>query len=522
MRVAEIFKDKKGKEKISLFFTDKNLNKEISKIPSAMYYQNHKQWILLCNKKNIFQLQELNFSLYNNSCPIKIGNIIIKNNYICILADEMTRYKIIKYFTFYDTKNCMRNRKFDFSKAEKIEFFYLDNCHIYVPIGLKNELFCFLVHYYKPLDVRKIRKYKYTDDEIKNCLGYLQLYPEQIQAVKNCFHNVNGIIDLIGGLGKTEIILSLSKLMNLKTLIITESIDIARQTYERALNAKLNSGIVQGDNVNENHQIVICTIQSSHKLKNKYEMALVDEVHNVSEEYNKILSNKNILYRFGFSASVFGNNKIKNMIVKQFIGNVIYTKENKKLINEGKVAKPNFKIIKINKPNLNNIKNWKVIEKLGIIQNNYRNEMILKICQKYRIQILILVKKIEHGNEIKELLERNDIKCIFIHGGTKKEERKKILNEFDKNRNKFVLIGSTILKEGVSIDAVFNLIYAGAGNSFVDTLQSIFRGTRIKIKNKFNVFDFLDEFNPITLKHSNKRIKLYKEKIYNNIKYMEV
>jgi superfamily II DNA or RNA helicase len=233
------------------------------------------------------------------------------------------------------------------------------------------------------------------------------------------------------------------------------------------------------------------------------------------------LQSDQFIYRFGFSASVFGKNTIKNMTIKQFIGDVIYTKDNQKLIDEKKVAKPNFKIIKINKPYLQKIKNWKVIEKLGIIQNNYRNQKVVELCIKIKKQTLILVKKIEHGEEIKQLLESNNIKCVFLHGKHTKEERKKVLQEFEKNNNEFVLIGSTILKEGVSINAIFNLIYAGAGSSFVDTLQSIFRGTRIKLKDEFNVFDFLDEFNPITLKHSNQRIKLYKEKVYDNIRIIK-
>jgi hypothetical protein len=266
MKMAAIIKDKQGKEKIVLFFTDKKLNKQIRKIKGGLFYQNHNQWVFLNTKEVKQNLLDLGFKIlplnFFDNYKIKDVTILMKNNYIEVMSKNITKYQILSQFIFFDTSKCFSYKKFDFSKAEKIKFYKLQNDILYIPIGLKQELFDFIgIDYYYD-DNRIIKKFKYLDDEVKNCLGYLELYAEQVQAVKACFKKTNGIIDLIGGLGKTEIMLALCKLVKVKTLILTESIDIARQTYERALNANLQVALLQGENVNED-QITICTIQSS-------------------------------------------------------------------------------------------------------------------------------------------------------------------------------------------------------------------------------------------------------------------
>ena len=82
------------------------------------------------------------------------------------------------------------------------------------------------------------------------------------------------------------------------------------------------------------------------------------------------------------------------------------------------------------------------------------------------------------------------------------------------------MIGSNILKEGININAVFHLILSGGGQSYFDALQSLYRGTRVKLKTEFNVYEFLDKFNYMTLRHSQQRIRDYKNKGFTKITYV--
>lgn len=507
MKIYEIIVDKKTNiKKIIINYPENKIF--LKSLRGAIYYANTNSYSLEFSEFNINKLKENNYNEYIEK-EITYKQIQLTNNYINILVDDNSKYVLMKKYTFLDTSNCFSFGKYDQKKAKKIMMFKLNNEYLQIPIGFKNDFDNYD-------DLRKKRKFKYTIEEIKNCLGYIQLYDEQIEAIISCFQNTNGIIDLIGGLGKTEIFLALCKLMNLKTLIITESIDLCTQTYKRAKQAGLNIDIVQGNNVKEN-QITICTIQSSHKIKDEYEMVIIDECHNISSRYIPIIS-KNILYRFGFSATPFSKNKLKNAYIKSFLGDIIYNAKTETLIQNKKIAEPIFYIINIEQPkNIYNLNNWNDIEKLGIINNNYRNKKIIDICKNLDTQILILIKKIKHGKILEKMLIEENINCLFIWGSTIKEDREKVIKEFDKNNNKFVLIGSNILKEGISIDSIFNLILAGGGQSYFDNMQSLYRGTRVKLKNQFNVYDFYDKFNRITCNHSEQRIKDYKNKGFTKI-----
>jgi superfamily II DNA or RNA helicase len=64
--------------------------------------------------------------------------------------------------------------------------------------------------------------------------------------------------------------------------------------------AKIDVGLVQGNHVNENHQVVACTVQSAHKLNRiDYEAVIVDEAHNANQERYQTF-----LKRWGFLNTV--------------------------------------------------------------------------------------------------------------------------------------------------------------------------------------------------------------------------
>jgi superfamily II DNA or RNA helicase len=532
MKIAEIYTEKKTKkEKILLHFDyNEQLKDKIKDIPGRMYVYNTKNWILPHNEISISHLKQLNFKIVNgegiNNKQLKIKSITISNNYITIFATDVTRYIISKQFTFFDYKNCFLFGKFDMKKAIKNQLFIMKSFSILIPIGFKNDLFEFFSNYkyinkWKNLiyDYRKKRKWKYTNEEIKNILEYITLYDTQIEAIKQCFQQTNGIVKLLPGLGKTEIFLALCKLMNIKTLILTNSITLTQQTYERGKKAGLDVGIVQGQNMDEDHQIIMATIQSSHKLNiSSYLMVIVDECHEIDNQFNNILFSENLLYRFGFSATPFGKDKLKNAIVKQYIGNIIYTVDSKVLQKEGKIAIPHILITDINQPdNMYEHKVWRHVEKIGIINNNYRNKIIIDIVKKCKKQTLILVKKIEHGEILQKMLSENNIKSKFLYGSVSKKKREEILKEFDENKNEFVLIGCKVLKQGISLNHIYNLIMAGAGSSYYETIQMIGRGLRVKEKDKVFIYDFQDSFNKLAYNQSKRRVNDYKAEGFDQI-----
>lgn len=466
---------------------------------------------MIKSDNNLNKLLNNSFIFIKNSDKIKIDSVIYMNNFILINANLISLYLIRKNFTY---------NEFLYNKYKKeIKRHYItsyDGSRLCLPIGLKQDFIKLVNQDFKYLDIRKKRKFKFTDEEIKNCLGYLQLRDYQISAVKEMFKN-NGIIKIITGGGKTVTFLSYIKLTNLKTLILVYSIDIADQIYKEAKKANLDIGFVQGDNIDENHKIVICTISSSHKLQNQYECVVVDECHQISDIYNKVLQNTMFIYRFGFSSTPFTNDKIKNIIIKKFIGDIIYQIDSEILQNDKKIAIPYIYFNNINNEIYKDVKDWGLLEKMCIINNRSRNNKIVDICKNNKDQTIVLIKKIEHGEIIKNLLQENNIKSIFLHGSVKKEEIKNVLKEFELNKNEYVLIGSKILFTGINIQNIYNLIYGSGGCSNLEVLQALGRGLRNNTKSTVNIFDFYDNDNNILIRHSENRLKHYKKEGFNHI-----
>jgi superfamily II DNA or RNA helicase len=190
------------------------------------------------------------------------------------------------------------------------------------------------------------------------------------------------------------------------------------------------------------------------------------------------------------------------------------------LLNENKIAEPFINFINIDNSKFENIFDWSNLEKLCIINNSIRNNKIIELCQTLKGQKLILIKKISHGKILQKLLKNNNIKSEFLNGSNEKIERENILKKFEENNNDFVLIGSKILFTGINLQNIFNMIYAGGGNSYIEVIQSLGRALRNKTKSTVNIFDFYDNGNKILIKHSDNRLKYYKQEGFKNIKFI--
>jgi superfamily II DNA or RNA helicase len=496
---------------------------QVKSLYDRQFIKGDKAWEASITDNNIVLLKEYGFEFINEAKKL-LGKdlkepirIILSNNYIKIISNYSIFLKIENYFIVDDYKYAYNKHGFDSSRIKKVRFLRLSEEYGLLPIGFLDDLKLFLKKeemIFNIIDDRKIDLFKFSIEEIKKCLNYLILYDYQIQAVKKCLNNYNGLIKLPTGSGKTEIFLVLCTLMKKRTLILFSRIDLAQQTFDRAEYARLDVGIVQGDNIDENHMIVMCTIQSSDKLKNKYEMVIVDEVHNAkSKSYRKLLRKKYFIYRFGFSATPFADgkkNKLGNYYIKSFIGDIIYELPSSDLIDLKKIAKPKIRFIEIKGNVVGN--EWLDIEEIGIIENNKRNNIIVDLCRKNN-KVIVLIKKIRHG----EILEKMISNSIFLYGNTKSEKKKKMIKDFE-NRKDIIIIASTIFDEGINIKSIKNLIIAGGGNGQRKAIQRLGRGLRIT-DNKFevNIFDFYDKTNLILETHSKNRISFYKKEGFSDI-----
>lgn len=445
------------------------------------------------------------------------------NRFMTIESRDEHLDKIDQIFTYDDMSMCFVNGAFRGENVRKRKFLVrkknIPNTAL-LPIGFREDLeklFKLNGAVYKITDNRKFDSFDYTEEEIKSNLDYLELYDYQIEAVQACLEKRGGVVRSPTGSGKTEMFISLCNLMKKKTLILFARIDLAHQTLRRMKKAGIDAGIVQGNNIDEDHLVVMATVQSGHKLRQKYEMVIVDECHRASsEQYQEILRASMFTYRFGFSATPWVKDKYKNARVKSFLGSEIVEVHPKRLMDAEKIAKPTIHIWPIDRPtNIDNYK-WQGAETHGIVNNSYRNQVIAKLCEKDPdAQILVLVKRIDQGKNLEELVPNS----FFLHGENKTQERQDLVKRFETGE-KFVLIASTIFDEGIDIKNVSHVIIAGGGSSFIKALQRVGRGTRITdTKKEVDIYDFWDDTNPTLLRHSRERVKIYKKYGFEQIEF---
>ena len=434
--------------------------------------------------------------------------IEVYNHYFKVYSILSIREILHKRYIFLDYSECFQRGKFDNTKIKEVSQTVWREDFLQFPIGFLSEV----RDYLKCISITDCRsRLEQKEVDIRDNLEGITLYDYQVEAVRVCLEKKNGIIKIPTSGGKTNIFLSIANILHRsRVLILFFQVNVAKQTYDSAVGLGLDPGLVQGNNCIEDKRIVIASIQSAHKLKDKYDVVIADECHHAgARTYYRILRSSEFSYRLGFSATPFLKDKYKTSQVKKWLGCIEYELSAKTLMDLGKIARPEINIIEIRSPQSIQDLRWPKCEKLGVIDNPVRNTEI-SLLATTNPHVLILVRLIRHGKALEQLIDNS----IFLHGGIGAEEREKEVKRFESDNSR-VIIASTIFDEGISIDCIKTIITAGGGKSQIKTIQRIGRGFRIDWnKDTVKIFDFWDNTNYILLRHSRARIADYKKEGY--------
>lgn len=139
------------------------------------------------------------------------------------------------------------------------------------------------------------------------------------------------------------------------------------------------------------------------------------------------------------------------------------------------------------------------LEKDYIHVSEKRMNMIRKIVDKCESNTLVLFHSIEYGQKIFNHLSENlkDKDFYYIDGEVKNKQREDIKRFMEDTSNKVkVLVASYgTLSTGVSINAIFNVVFADSFKSEQIIIQSIGRALRLhEDKRRALIFDLVDVF----------------------------
>lgn len=276
----------------------------------------------------------------------------------------------------------------------------------------------------------------------------------------------NGILVAPAGSGKTVIGAGIIETLKLPTLIVVTSLDILDQWYDTLSNMFITNveiGKVHGDHNNPEHikPITITTINSltilmekkPEALVDKFGIILMDEAHHApAPTFTKAGTFFKARYFFGLTATPFRKDK-KDFLIFDYCGEIFRTVKDDELEREDVSVYPEVEWV---------ITPFFVGEGYyplmlrSLIRDAARNELIAQHIIKDSNEghsILIISTRKEHCIKIRDLLINAGLDPLYVHGTTKKTERKQIMEKM-RTKEADILIATNLADEGLDIDVL--------------------------------------------------------------------
>ena len=293
----------------------------------------------------------------------------------------------------------------------------------------------------------------------------------------------------------------------------------------------------------ENPNVYIGTYQSLEKWPKtffeQFHTIATDEAHGAkAKTITSILeSTFNKAYsRFGVSGTFPTDETCEILTIQSVLGPKITEVSADELKQKGIITPMDIKAVIMNHNDLEFAERLKMIRKAGdgksafdfekayAHQSEKRLEFIKKIVDKCSNNTLLLFHTIDNGQKIYQKLkdELPNKEFFYIDGEISGRKREVIKKEMEITGDKVrVLVASFgTLSTGVSINAIFNVIFTDSFKSEQIIIQSIGRGLRLHTdKEKVNIFDLVDIFDPndlnnILYKHYLERKGFYIKRKY--------
>jgi DNA (cytosine-5)-methyltransferase 1 len=264
------------------------------------------------------------------------------------------------------------------------------------------------------------------------------------------------------------------------------------------------------------------------KFLHSIDFLILDETHHASSATWLQMANRcPARWRLGLSATPLDREDGRSPVIIGVTGPVLYQIRASTLIRQGKIAEPDVTfvpIVKCKRGKTNRLyddaidryADWHTVYSKGIVNNKHRNWTALQLATKNPEPVMLLVQRIEHLNNLRDMGESIGIPVEVVHGRLPKEEQERILQRFKDGKIKRLVATTDLVGEGTDVPAIRTVIVCDGGKSVARTLQRIGRGMRMHGDKKYvYVYDFRDLTHRILTKHSEARLKAVRREGYN-------
>jgi superfamily II DNA or RNA helicase len=383
-----------------------------------------------------------------------------------------------------------------------------------------------------------LNQINYTLSEVPNEKYKLRDY--QLTSVQNGLKNGGGLCLVGTGGGKSLIISTLMQTLfnnegeDFKALLVVPNLSLIEQMYDDFTQYGCSFSFSKWsgkNNLDENTNVVIVNtgyLQSSKERSTEFKYffktinyLFYDEVHLFGNEPEPkatlLLKEYNYKAVFGFTGSL-PDKTYESDKVYGYFGKVFYEKSSKELRDENYLSNIEIKMMYFNhetpfeeiyEKDVDDVENYNN-EIDFITYSDFRNDNLKTLVSKLDGNVLILVDRIDQGENLMKVFE--DIKgkrIFFIRGSTPVEERSEIIAEMEKNDDIICIAMSKIFSTGISINNLPYAVFYYIGKAWNKTIQSIGRGLRLHENKKvFKLFDLCDNLI-FSRKQAEARKKIY-------------
>lgn len=342
----------------------------------------------------------------------------------------------------------------------------------------------------------------------------IPLYDYQNAAVDAVAAEQYGILQSPAGSGKTQMGIALVKKFGKRALWLTHTIDLLRQSKERAeryMDKKCIGTITEGK-VNIGTGITFATIQTMCKLdlpryKDLWDTIIVDECHRCSgtptavTQFSKVLNSLSARHKIGLSATV---HRSDGMIEATYalLGHVVYTVPDEavgdKIMKVGIL--PIGTGVEIDRECLNTDGTLNYAKLITYLTENLVREEIIvnQIKLNEGKSCLILSDRLNHLEHLMGWLPKHmKANAVMVSGKmtTKKgkAEREQAIEDMRTGKKKYLFVTYALAKEGLDIPCLERLFLTTPQKDYAVVTQSIGRIARVcEGKADPIAYDFID------------------------------
>lgn len=396
-------------------------------------------------------------------------------------------------------------RKPLFNVPKFIKNFEEDEKYLKLPRGVLNAL----------IKICKINgiEYKIEDKRVLKKEQFLkvkyELRDEQQEAIDKIMKKDFSICVAPPGFGKTLIGSKMIELRGVSSLVVVNKNMLLDQWIQRFVDyfgyTKKDVGFLGKSRNKLNGKLDIATMQS---IKNQpeiiqnYSFVIVDECHHIpAVTFEQIIKQFCGKYLLGLSATPNRKDALEPILFQQ-LGNISYEyKKKRTLTHRLKVISSDFESSSDNYAQLIN----------DIIVDERRNDLIINEILKYKNRkILVLTDRIEHINILEELLIKNNLNYVSIHGSMAKKQQDESLEKIE--GNSLILATTSYFGEGIDFPHLNTIIFSTPISYYGRLVQYLGRVGRDG--QECLAIDIVDKKNAMLNSTFKKRLDGYKQMHY--------